>query len=59
MKKLDNAREDFDGMMLHRELRTITSDYDCSDSCRICPFPGAKCNKRIRESTNDLKESDK
>lgn len=58
MKNLGNTREDFDGMIFNRELRTITSDYNCADSCRICPFPGAKCNQRIQEGTDGLKESD-
>ena len=26
-----------------RSREEMTSQYACGDSCRICPFPGARC----------------
>lgn len=26
------------------ETREIVFDYQCNRKCRICPFPGAKCD---------------
>lgn len=26
-----------------KEKAAVTTQYDCGQECRICPFPGAKC----------------
>lgn len=26
-------------------LRKVLKSFECSERCRVCPFPGAKCNR--------------
>lgn len=27
------------------DLKKVLKSFECSERCRVCPFPGAKCNR--------------
>lgn len=36
--------------------KEISMFYDCTQSCRECPFPGAKCNKNDLGNVKNIVE---